>query len=231
VLTGDTVSGILSLHTVKTEQQHDTKMKSKTLLIAAAALAATVISSEAQVYSQNVVGYVNVVCPANTLVLAANPLDNGTNDLNSLCGTLPSKSQAQFWNGAGFTICNKTTTWSPDPTLAPGTGFFIKSATLQTNTFVGNVACFSGSSVTNTLAANTLYLVGSTIPYGDNFNSTSNTLNLNLLPSKSQAQVWNGAGFTIVNKTASWSPNQTIAVGQGFFIKSATATNWVESLP
>ncbi len=36
----------------------------KTLLIAAAALVAGVISSDAQVYSANIVGYVNVACPA-----------------------------------------------------------------------------------------------------------------------------------------------------------------------
>ena len=41
----------------------------KTLLIAAAALVAGVISSEAQVYSANIVGYVNVVMPAGALVL------------------------------------------------------------------------------------------------------------------------------------------------------------------
>ena len=35
----------------------------KTLLIAAAALAASVISSQAQVYSQNIVGYANVATP------------------------------------------------------------------------------------------------------------------------------------------------------------------------
>ncbi len=41
----------------------------KTLLIAAAALVAGVISSEAQVYSANIVGYVNVVMPANSIGL------------------------------------------------------------------------------------------------------------------------------------------------------------------
>jgi hypothetical protein len=42
-------------------------MKSKTLLIAAAALVAGVITSEAQVYSANIVGYVNVTLPAGQL--------------------------------------------------------------------------------------------------------------------------------------------------------------------
>ncbi len=63
-------------------------MKTKTLLIAAAALAAGVISSQAQVYSANIVGYANVVCPASTLVLLANPLDNGTNTANDVFASL-----------------------------------------------------------------------------------------------------------------------------------------------
>ena len=40
-------------------------MRTKTLLIAAAALAAGILSSSAQTYSQNIVGYVNQVLPAN----------------------------------------------------------------------------------------------------------------------------------------------------------------------
>ena len=102
-------------------------MKTKTLLIAAAALAATVISSEAQVYS-GVVGYVSTTLPANTLVLAANPLDNGTNDLNSLLGSLTSKSQVQIWNGAGFTPITKGATWPVGTTNPVAGGFFVKSS-------------------------------------------------------------------------------------------------------
>ncbi len=59
-------------------------MRTKTLLIAAAALAATVISSEAQVYSANVVGYVNVVLQGG-YNLEANPFDDGNgNHLTNL---------------------------------------------------------------------------------------------------------------------------------------------------
>jgi hypothetical protein len=207
-------------------------MRTKTLLIAAAALAATVISSQAQVYS-GVVGYVNVTAPANTLVLTANPLDNGTNDLNSLLGALPVKSTAQVWNGSGFTISTKGGSgWNPDPTLPPGTGFFIKSASAQTNTFVGNVVAQpGGGTVTNSLTANIIALVGSPLPYGTDLNDTNNTLNLNTLPVKSTAQVWNGSGFTISTKGGSgWNPDPTIPVAGGFFIKSSATTNWIQTL-
>jgi len=58
----------------------------KTLLIAAAALAASVISSQAQVYSQNIVGYYNVTVPTNGYSLIGNQLDigDGTNGISSV---------------------------------------------------------------------------------------------------------------------------------------------------
>ncbi len=57
-------------------------MRTKTLLIAAAALAAAVTSSQAQstVYSQNIVGYVNQVLPgAGVFTSVVAPLQGTTN--------------------------------------------------------------------------------------------------------------------------------------------------------
>jgi hypothetical protein len=61
-------------------------MRTKTLLIAtAAALAAGVISSEAQVYSQNVVGYYNIPVASQKFNLVANQLNlDNTNSINSI---------------------------------------------------------------------------------------------------------------------------------------------------
>jgi len=58
----------------------------KTLLIAAAALAAGMLSVQAQsnVYSQNVVGYVNITVPNNKYVILANQLNTGSNTLNNV---------------------------------------------------------------------------------------------------------------------------------------------------
>lgn len=210
-------------------------MKSITLLVAAAALAVGAISAGAQVYSANIVGYVNVTCPANTLVLVANPLDDGTNTANDLLGSLPNKSQVQLWNGSGFTGYTKGGSgFSPNPSIPVGTGFFVKSASLFTNTFVGNVVpAPGGNQTTNNLPAGTLVLVGSTLPVSGTFNDVgTNTLNLiATLPNKSQVQLWNGSGFTGYTKGGSgFSPNPSFSVGQGFFIKSASATNWIQTL-
>lgn len=209
-------------------------MKTKTLLIAAAALAAGVITSQAQVYSQNVVGYVNVPCPSGAYVLVSNPLDNGTNTANDLCGSLPNKSTISVWNGAGYTSYTKGSAgFSPNPSIPVGKGFFINSSANYTNTFVGSVLPVVGGSTTNNMPAGTSILVGSRIPVGGTFNDVgTNTLNLiAALPNKSTIQLWNGTGYTSYTKgSAGFSPNPTLQVGQGFFINSSSAANWVQTL-
>jgi hypothetical protein len=205
-------------------------MRTKTLLLSAAALAAGLCSSVAQsnVYSVNVVGYVNQPMAAGALICVANPLDNGTNDLNSALAAVPAKSTAQIWNGSGFTPSVKGTTWSPNFSIPPGVGFFVNSKSSVTNTYVGNVLANVGASVTNALPANVLVLVGSQLPYAGDLNDTNLALNL---PAKSTAQIWNGSGYTPSVRGTSWSPALPIAVGQGFFLNSKAAYNWVQTLP
>jgi hypothetical protein len=203
-------------------------MKTKTLLIAAAALAAGVVSSQAQVYSQNVVGYVNVVLPAQQFALIANPLDDGTNTVTSLCAALPNKSSVQIWNGTGFTLASKGGgVWNTNISIPVGTGFFVQSASAVTNTFVGTVAMGS----TNSLPSQVFKLVGSTVPYAGDLSDT----NLNIgptLPNKSSIQVWNGSGFTLASKGGGvWNTNLSISVGQGFFVQSSSAVDWVQPAP
>ena len=208
-------------------------MRTKTLLLSAVALAAGALASQAQsnVYSANIVGYVNVPLAANTFYLAATPMDAGTNDLNTLLGALPNKSSVQIWNGSGFTPSTKISTgWSPDFTVNPGTGYFLSSPSAVTNPFVGQVVVGPGKSVTNALPAALFQLVGSPIPFSGTLNDTN--FGLAALPNKSSIQVWNGNGFTPSTKISTgWSPDLPIIPGQGFFVVSATATNWVQTLP
>jgi hypothetical protein len=243
LLTGDTVFATVFIHTVnKKEQQHSKtlQMKTKTLLIAAAALAAGVISSQAQVYSQNIVGYVNVPL-VNGFSLVANPLDDGngnqlTNILTS--ANLANKSQVITWNGASYdgAIGKVTGGWGANVALPPGTGFFIKNfSTLTTNTFVGSVLVASGSSVTNVLPSG-FSLVGSALPYaGDVTTDTNINLASANLANKSQLIDWNTGSQAFdgaVGKvTGGWGGTFPITVGQGFFLKNfATSTTWVQTL-
>jgi hypothetical protein len=246
LLTGDTVFATVFIHTVnKKAQQHrkTLQMKTKTLLIAAAALAAGVISSQAQVYSQNIVGYVNVLVKgANSYTLIANPLDDGNgNQLTNIIGGLPAGSSITTWGGAVFnTPVGKTAGgWATSIPLPPGVGFFVKNGKASpvspdyTNTFVGSVlASAGGGMVTNALALG-YNLVGSQLPYGGDITTDTN-LNLQV-PAQSSLTSWNTANQlydTPVGKTVGgWASSFNVTVGEGFFLKEGKyATNWVQTL-
>jgi hypothetical protein len=218
-------------------------MKTKTLLIAAAALVAGVVSSEAQVYSANIVGYANVVVPKTTFTLLSNPLNDGTNTADDVMAALPTKSTLQLWNGTGFTIYTKsssgftTNSVAVNPAIPVGSGFFVSSASLFTNTFVGTVVPGPGGNIsTNVLPKTSLVLLGSILPVSGFFDDVgTNTFNLAAtLPTKSTVQLWNGASFTLYTKsstgftTNSVAVNPAYSIGQGFFISSASATNWIQ---
>ena len=213
----------------------------KTLLIAAAALAASVISSQAQVYSQNIVGYVNtIVHPGFNLI--NNPFNATNNQLSTILPPVEA-SQVLIWNGVnGYTTANfDTGVWVDDgsnpfnPTINPGVGFFYFAPASNTVTFVGTVAANVGGTATNTVLSG-FRLLGSRIPYGGA--ATNASLNL---PQQEAAQLlkWNGANgyntFTI--DTGVWVDDGSnpsvpnINVGEGFFYFSpAASTNWVQNL-
>jgi hypothetical protein len=191
-------------------------MRTKTLLIAAAALAVGIISSEAQVYSQNIVGYANVVTPGNgaTYFAMSVPFNVGlSNGANEVFGTsLPDDSLIETWdqvnqqvdvalwdsqgpNGAGWYDLTDTYT-VPVPTLPTGQGFFLVPYGNITNTFSGAVAVSVGGTNTTTLPGNgaTYFLVGSTIPFTGYVTNvvtgTSVGINLNNLPDDSLIEQW-----------------------------------------
>lgn len=218
-------------------------MKNKTLLIAAAALVAGIASAEAQVYSANVVGYVNTVIPgAGSYSLIANPLDDGAgNQLTNLFKTLPNQSSITTWNGTTFNAAIAFTAgnWGGNAQLPPGTGFFVKNGKASpaspaiTNTFVGSVVALAGATTTNSLALG-YNLVGSQLPYAGDL-TTDPSLNLyHSLANQSSITTWNGSGYNAaVSFTAgSWGGTAPVVVGQGFFVKSGKyGTNWVQTLP
>jgi hypothetical protein len=192
-------------------------------------------SAQGNVYSLNVVGYVNTPIGAAGYTLVANPLNDGLGNVvsNLVPASLPVGAKVLTWNGAGYvTSSKKAGGWSPSQVIAPGTGYFVYNpSTAATNTFVGEVAGALPGSLTNNLAAG-YELVGSQYPIGSNITNTgSNTLNLPAgLPIGSKVLTWNGAGYVTSSKKAGgWSPAQNIGVGQGFFIQNAGgAVNWIQ---
>ncbi len=208
-------------------------MRTKTLFIAAAALAAGVASSMAQnVYSVNIVGYVSAPNPINQYIILANPLDNGTNDLYSLLPSAPNNSVVQVL--AGGVLQNSTKNkgnWLPtDFIIPPGNGFFYKAPSAGTTTFVGSSPTTNNAA----LAGSVTVLAGSTIPFsGTLTDSGPNTLNLGpTLPNNSTVSVLvSGVLQTSTKNKGNWLPtNPTLGVAQGYYIKPASAVTWAQGL-
>ncbi len=166
----------------------------KTLLIAAAALAASVISSQAQVYSQNIVGYVNKPAKVGYNNVAA-VFDSGINSLTNIITPGPTWNYtlAFVWNGAGFQtytidsdfptgVADPTDSFGvPSPTIGPGKAFFFFNNTGVSNTLtlVGTVhidgAAVSPETIgrtTNTLTSSPIsQFIGSVLPVGGGLGS------------------------------------------------------------
>jgi len=221
-------------------------MKTKTLLIAAAALAVGVISSQAQVYSQNIVGYANVTIPAGYTLLTMPVSPNSSNNIEAVLPSLTSADVVLVWNGGGYNVdyFNGPGDWYngndftpiPQPSLPPGAGFFYQNNTGQTktNTFVGNVQ------LTNTVTLPAGYtLVGSTAPVGGSIESTNFNIHFT---SADTVLIWNGGGYNVdyFNGPGDWYNGNdftpiavpTLNVGQGFFYQNNTGqtTNWVQNV-
>ncbi len=219
-------------------------MRTKTLVLAAAALAAGFATSMAQsnVYSVNVVGYINVVYKGGGYTLVANPLDDGNgNQMTNLVAALPNKSSVLMWDGTSFSISASKTAgaWSTNYVIAPGTGFFVKNGIVGnpdiTNTFVGSVIVAPGATNSRALPANYV-LVGSAIPFAGDLTSDTNINLVAVLPNKSQVLRWDAnaspQGYVGSSKTAgAWGSPVNVGAGEGFFVKSGGATNWLEIMP
>jgi hypothetical protein len=216
-------------------------MKSKALLIAAAALAAGVMTSQAQVYSQNIVGYINVpLQPGYNLV--ANQLDlDGTGTNNSIntvvgTGTLPNLTQVLVWTGSSYV----TTTYSASAGkwnvnnqtvtngMNPGSGFFIKIPATDpaTNvTFVGNV--ITGTNTYPVVAG--YQILAPSGPVAGTLDTTNG-----LKPTKlDQILVWNGSSYsTHTYSGTAWNGggDPQLVVGQSVFYNSKVNTNWTQIL-
>jgi hypothetical protein len=197
----------------------------KTLLIAAAALASSIISSQAQVYSQNIVGYANVPTAGGGTFLMAVPFQigasNGANEVWPLSGgnpTLPDGSSLLLWNGSKYTTylsdSGSSSLWDDNngtaipnaPLLPVGQGFFLIPANSTTNTFAGNVAVNVGTSNVMTLASGGTFLVAPYVPYAGavtNGNLVTGAGGPNMwnngsvgIPDGSSLLLWNGSKYT-----------------------------------
>jgi hypothetical protein len=209
-------------------------MRTKALLTVAAALSAGVIGAQAQVYSVNIVGYVNQeLAGGGAFTAVANPLDDGANTLDSLFnGVMPDGGTVQFWNGAGFDVATKVPDflggWSGlpgDTELPPGVGVFVSvGADPVTKTWVGDVLT---GDLSNPLPAGFSFK-GNQAPVA----GTAGAIGLgDAMAEGDVIQKWNGAGWDAFTKVpeflGSWSPSEpTVNVAEGIFVNVAAEGSW-----
>jgi hypothetical protein len=217
-------------------------MRTKSMILGAAILAAGVATSMAQsnVYSVNVVGYVNRVIPGSGgFALVSNPLDTGNNVYSNLFQTLPVGSVVLKWSGSAFAPATRIafgTGWSPSTnnlnTLNPGDAAFIQSPPSSgpiTNTFVGSVV---QGTWTNSFPAGFI-LLGNQSPDTGDFTSLGITAAVPSSPSGSQVLLWNEtnqayAPYTRIGFGAGWSPAGPAITtpGQGMFFDTVNPGSW-----
>lgn len=215
-------------------------MRTKTLLLAAATLAASLATSTADspIYSQNVVGYINQVIPRGFSMIANQVDYDGTGTNNTLANILPSPpnfTHIYKFTGTGFTVATYRLGWNdPSMTLNPGEGAFIDnlSGSPITNTFVGTVL---QGTFTNAVPAG-FTLQGYNVPISGTITSLGYPI-----ADSDYIYIWNNTnsqyavyyhnstnGWTHIYGTHSDSEEPTINVGQSFFIyRGASTTNWV----
>jgi len=214
-------------------------MRTKTLLLTAVLGIAGAVSSSAQVYSVNAVGYVNVVIPRGFSMIA-NPLKGANNTIGALLPTAPpgtfiykfnattgSYASSQFDDLAGV-----AGEWVPDPniTLNPGEGAFINGVTAFTNTFVGEVLT---GSLTNAMSAG-FQIVSSQVPQEGRVDTV---LGFPGIPGAFIYQFNNATGGYVsaqfddlAGVAGEWIPAvPTIKVGEAFWVKLLAPANWTRT--
>jgi len=225
-------------------------MRTKVLLCAAA-LAASLASSMAQnVYSLNVVGYVNVTLPSFSFTCVANPLDAtlggtqpGYNDITNLFQGVNGGSFIQTFNSGLNDYDNtspnysgRSSTWSSQLTMPPGLGvmYYNGGASDTVVTFVGQVE--QGTYSVANLGAFAFAMVGSPVPIGGDL--TNSTTYVGLAPAGGDlvqtfnnnpaVNDWNTA-VSWSGRSSTWGGPMPVAPGQGFLYYSTTANAWTSN--
>jgi hypothetical protein len=213
-------------------------MRTKTLLLSAAVGAAGLLAANAQVYSVNSVGYVNITVPTGFSMLA-NPLDTANNDLAAVLASVPDGTTVYYYDTTVGGFLSKTYdeldgNWlptSPAFPFAPGNGVFIRNTTASpfTLTFVGEVKQGSLS----TALPSGFSIVGSQVPQ-------QGTLSALAFPAVDGATVYryvndgNGGGAYVSSTydelDGNWLPTEpTVNVGEAFWARMPSAASWARN--
>jgi hypothetical protein len=202
-------------------------MRTKSLLLTAVLTAAGLVTASAQVFSVNVVGYINVTAPPGFSIFA-NQLDNGAgNLLGDLIPAAPAGATVFKFTGAGFesaTYDDLDEAWdNPNITLAPGEAAWMLNpeAAPVTLTFVGEVM---QGNLSNPLPAG-FSMKSSMVPQAGLISS----LGLVAEAGDTIFLFRNGAyvSSTYDDLDEAWgAPEPDPAVGEGFWFSTTTAREW-----
>jgi hypothetical protein len=216
-------------------------MRTKALLCAAALAAGAATSMAQNVYSLNVVGYINL--NLNTgLNLIANQLDaDGTmmnNFVTNVFSTnLPSGSKVYAFNatsGAYSTLTFTSGKWigtqtAANAALAPGQGVFVSVPSPVTLTLVGEVI----QGTNKTALVQGLQIVSSIPPISGGLQTTLGyvpTAGDKVFTYNSTNQAYATHTYSSSAGTFKWIGGEpTPNVGDAFFLQAAAATNWTQA--
>jgi len=206
-------------------------MRTKTLLLTAALMAAGVASSMAQVYSVNAVGYVNLSIPGGFSMIANQFIAPSYKIKDLIPNPPPGTVLYLFSNTGGYdvqTFDDIDLAWSPNPnaTLNLGGGAFILSPSLFNLTFVGEVP----QGTLNTATPAGFSILSSQVP------QSAPISNLGLVgePADVLYKFSNTAGYVVYtfdDIDLVWSPNEpSMGVGESFFLlKSGPSRTWTRT--
>jgi hypothetical protein len=229
-------------------------MRTKTLIIAVAALAAGILTSSAQTYSQNIVGYVNQVLPVgNTLIaIPVNTTNIATIDAGQALSCLQGGDSIITFNGVGYSAygflnAGPGLTWQyPDgsfsdtaPQLKIGQGFFYSNgqSAPETNTFAGTVILTQAAPlvVGYSMVASAPPIAGAldSANFSMPLQAGDSIITFNGVGYSTYGYLNAGPGLTWQYPDGSFSDTApSVTVGQGFFYsngQSATET-WTQNL-
>jgi hypothetical protein len=200
-------------------------MRTKTLLITAAIGAAAAVATQAQVYSVNAVGYINLTAQPGFNLLA-NQLIAADNTVAGLLPGVPEGTSVyKFDPATGYSITTLDFgAWTdPSVTLSPGEGFWLRNpgAEDMTITLVGEVP--QGTLTTDLVVG--FNLVSSQVPQAGLIETD---LGLPVEEGTSVYQFDPVAGYSISSiDFGAWSPSEpTVAVGEGVWVRAISAGSW-----
>jgi hypothetical protein len=230
----------------------------KALLIIATGFVASAISSLAQPYSANIVGYVNKPLPGgNASVPISSPLFAGTNTVEGVLPAIKKGDTVSFWTGsrfialtyAGPNFDGQGHAWADSqgnghksPVINPGRPFFYQNTgNAVTNTFVGSIPTTNSVTIPG---GHAYTLLTSTIPLSDKLDSASFSLPFQvgdkayvMVDGRYQSFIYKGANFdgqghAFTDESGQAQPAPVIQVGQAFFYQNNqdSAETWNQGL-